>query len=208
MKKNKNYNDIIDDLFLDIDLPTDDDIRYETKGAKLSLVHKGRIHSEETKSKWSKIKIGHKRDKKSVKKSIEGSKQTKWLQLLEKYPLKNILIAQKNNSNHQFNTCAELGISYNSYKKLCIHYNIETKKSNYEKTEFARTKQSTAILVWKCSKREPYRPIGKATEYYSISECIRIFKNKKDIKLHKGNLLRNEKNNTPYNNYFFKKSKK
>jgi len=29
--KKKNYNDIIDDLFLDMDLPTDDDIRNETK---------------------------------------------------------------------------------------------------------------------------------------------------------------------------------
>jgi hypothetical protein len=204
MKKNKNYNDIIDDLFSNIDLPTDDDIRYETKATKVSLAHKGRKHSEQTKSKWSKIKIGHKRDKISVKKSIEGSKQTKWLQLLEKYPLKNILIAQKNNGNHQYNTCKELGISYPSYKKLCINYDIQIKKSNYEKTEFARNKQSTPILVYKCSKTKPYRPIGKSTEYYSISECIRQFEIK-GIKLHKGNLIRNEKNNTSYNNYFFKK---
>ncbi len=203
--KKKNYNDIIDDLFLDIDLPSDDDIRYETKGAKIKLKLKGIKHSEETKAKFSKAKIGTKRNKDSVRRSIKGSKETKWLQLLEKYPLQTILDAQSNNGNHQYNTCKELGISYHSYKKLCIHYDIQIKKSNYEKTEYARTKQSNPILVWKCSKQKPYRPIGKPTQYYSVSECIRVFENQKDIKLHKGNLLRNEKNNTPYNNYFFKK---
>lgn len=207
MKKNKNLNDILDDLLSDIILPTDDELREETKAAKLSIAHKGRTHSEQTKQKWSKIKIGHKRDKNSVRKSILGTKETKWLQLLQKYPLKNILTAQKNNGNHQCNTCTELGISYNSYKKLCKHYDIETKKSDYEKTEYARTKQSNLILVWKCGKRKPYKPIGKPTEYYSVSECIRQFK-LKGIYLHKGNLLRNEKKNTPYNGYFFKKQRK
>jgi hypothetical protein len=206
--KKKNYNDIIDDLFLDIDLPTDDDIRYETKATKVSLAHKGRTHSEQTKSKWSKIKIGHKRDKNSVKKSIEGSKETKWLQLLEKYSKKLIQKAIKLHGNHQNNICSELKCGIRTLRKLCKEYKIDIpKQSKEEKQNWAKTTQSNPILVWKCGKREPYKPIGKPTEYYSVSECIRQFE-LKGINLHKGNLLRNEKNNTPYNGYFFKKIKK
>lgn len=41
MKKNKNYNDIINDLFLDIDLPSDDDLKNETRIAKISLSKTG-----------------------------------------------------------------------------------------------------------------------------------------------------------------------
>lgn len=163
--------------------------------------NKGTKHSHETKRKFSNAKIGKKRNEDSVERSIIGTKQTKWLQLLEKYPLKFILDAQLNNGNHQSNTCKELLISYHAYKKLCIHYNIEIKKSNYEKTEYARTKQSNAILVWKSSKKEPYKPIGKPIEYYSVSECCRV------LKLHKPNMLRNMNNGTPYRNMFFKKLK-
>jgi hypothetical protein len=163
--------------------------------------NKGRKHSEETKKVWSEKKLGHKRSEDSVAKSIEGSKQTKWLQLLEKYPLQSLLDAQLNNGNHQFNTCAELGISYYSYKKLCKHYGLDLKKSNYEKTEFARTNQSEPILVWNSSKREPFRPIGKPKEYYSVRFCCNSF----EPKLHKGNMLRNMNNGTPYRNMFFKK---
>lgn len=163
--------------------------------------NKGRKHSEETKKIWSEKKIGHKRSKDSVIKSIEGSKETKWLQLLEKYPLEKILESQTKHGNHQKNTCNELGISYYSYKKLCKHYDIETKKSVYEKTEFARTKQSEAILVWKCSKRKPYKKIGKPKEYYSVRFCCNSF----EPKLHKGNMLRNMKNGTPYRDMFFEK---
>jgi len=206
--KKKNLNDTLDDLLSNINLPTDDEIKEETKAAKVSLAHKGRTHSEKTKLIWSQKKIGHKRDKQSVKKSIEGTKKTKWIQLLEKYTKKNVLTAIKNNGNHQTNICKELGCNSPTLKKLCKHYQIIIpKKSNIERTEYAKTKQSNPILVWKCSKREPYKAIGKPTEYYSVSECIRQFQ-LNGINLHKGNLLRNEKNNTPYNGYFFEKVKK
>jgi hypothetical protein len=198
---NKDFNLHIDNLLADIDLPTDEELRQETKAQKVSISRKNQKATDKTKMILSKAKIGHKRTKESVKKSIEGTKQTKWLQLLEKYPLNNILKVQKNNGNHQFNTCAELGISYYSYKKLCKHYDIQIKKSDYEKTEFARTKQSEPILVWKCSKRKPFRPIGKPKEYYSVRFCCNSF----EPKLHKGNMLRNMKNGTPYRDMFFEK---
>jgi hypothetical protein len=159
----------------------------------------GYKHSDESKSKFSKAKIGYKRSKNSVEKSIKGTKQTKWLQLLEKYPLQCILDAQTNNGNHQSNTCKELGISHTAYKKLCNHYNIEIKKSNYEKGEFSKVKQSKSILVWKCSKKEPYKKIGKPKEYYSVRFCCNSF----EPILHKGNMLRNMKNGTPYRDMFF-----
>ena len=129
----KNLNHVLDNLLSDIKFPSDIQLKEETKAAKISLKLKGIKHSEETKKKLSKAKIGHKRNKVSVKKSIDGTKKTKWLQLLEKYPLKSILDAQLNNDNHQFNTCKELGVCHSSYKKLCKYYGIELKKSNYEK---------------------------------------------------------------------------
>ncbi len=198
---NKNFNQYLDNLLSDIILPSEEELREETKAKKVSLALSGKKHTDKTKKIWSEKKIGHKRNEDSVQKSIKGIKETKWLQLLEKYPLQSILDAQINNGNHQSNTCKELGISYYAYKKLCIYYNIEIKKSNYEKTEYARTKQSEAILVWKCSKRKPYRPIGNPIKYYSVSECCRA------LELHKPNMLRNMKNGTPYRNMFFKKVK-
>ena len=161
--------------------------------------NKGIKHSEETKKKWSEAHKGKKLSKEHIEKVKTKGKETKWLQLLEKYPLQFILDAQLNNGNHQNNTCKELGISFLAYKKLCKHYGIELKKSNYEKTEFARIKQSEPILVWKCSKAKPFRPIGKPKVYYSVSECCRI------LELHKGNMLRNMNNGTPYRDMFFKK---
>lgn len=161
--------------------------------------NKGRKHSEETKKIWSEAHKGKKPSAETIAKTTIGQKKTKWLKLLEKYPLQTILDTQLKHDNHQTNTCKELGISFTAYKKLCKHYGIELKKSNYEKTEFARTKQAEPILVWQCSKREPFRPIGKSKEYYSVSECCRV------LELHKGNMLRNMQNETPYRNMFFKK---
>jgi hypothetical protein len=197
----KDFNKYLDDLICDIKLPSDIQLREETKSEKISLKLKGIKHSEETKNKLSKAKIGYKRNKVSVKKSNDGIAKTKWLQLLQKYPLELIIKAQSNNDNHQFNTCKELCISFYSYKKLCNYYRIELKKSNNEKGEFARTKQSEPILVWQCSKSEPFRPIGKPKEYYSVSFCCNSF----EPKLHKGNMIRNMNNGTPYRGMFFKK---
>ncbi len=161
--------------------------------------NKGIKHSEETKKIWSERKIGYKRSKDSVQKSIEGTKETRWQQTLNRLSKQDILNAQSKHGNHQTNTFKELGISFNLGKKLCKHYGIELKKSNYEKTEFARTKQSEPILVWKCSKVKPFRPIGKPKVYYSVSECCRV------LELHKGNMLRNMNNGTPYKDMFFQK---
>jgi arginyl-tRNA synthetase len=159
------------------------------KGSKLSNEHKKLL---------SKLKIGTTMPKESVAKSIAGSKETKWNQLLQKYPLNLIKKVQKKHSNHQTNTCKELGISFLSYKKLCKHYNIEKKKSSIEKSEYAITKQSNAILVW---KEKNGNKIGKPTEYYSVSECVRA------LSLHKPNMLRNLKNETAYRNMFFEYKK-
>ena len=197
----KDLNQYIDDLLSDINLPSESQLREETKSEKISLKLKGFKHSEETKKKWSQAHKGKKLSKEHIEKVKTKGKQTKWLQLLEKYPLQIILKAQTKHGNHQQNTCNELGISFLSYKKLCKHYGLNLKKSNYEKTEFARTKQSEPILVWQCSKREPFRPIGKPKEYYSVSFCCNSF----EPKLHKGNMLRNMNNGTPYRNMFFKK---
>lgn len=161
----------------------------------------GRKHSEESKKVWSEKKVGKKRNKKSVEKSRVGIIETKWEQLLQKYPLDKLLAAQKNHDNHQTNTCKELGISFYSYKKLCKHYCLEKKKSNKEKTEWAIQNQSESIAVYKCSKREPFRRIGKPKIFYSVRSCCNAF----TPKLHKGNMLRNMRNGTPYRNMFFEK---
>jgi hypothetical protein len=197
----KNFNNYLNDLLSDIQLPSEDVIKADTKAEKISLRLKGIKHSEEIKKKWSEAHTGKKLSQEHIEKVKTKGKQTKWLQLLEKYPLQSLLDAQSKHGNHQRNTCNELGISFYSYKKLCKNYGLDLKKSNYEKTEFARTKQSEPILVWQCSKREPFIPIGKPKEYYSVSECCRSF----EPKLHKGNMLRNMNNETPYRNMFFKK---
>jgi hypothetical protein len=163
--------------------------------------NKGRKHSEETKKKWSEAHTGKKMSKEHLEKIHTKGKQTKWLQTLNRLSKQDIIDAQAKHGNHQTNVFIELGISFRLGKKLCKHYGIELKKSNYEKTEFARTKQSEPILVWQCSKREPFRPIGKPKEYYSVSFCCNSF----EPKLHKGNMLRNMNNGTPYRNMFFKK---
>lgn len=175
-----------------------------SRSTKVSQSRKNQKATEKTKAILSKAHTGKKMSKEHLQKIHTKGKETKWLQLLEKYPLQTILDAQSNNDNHQSNTCKELGISFTAYKKLCKHYDIELKKSIYEKSEFARTKQSEPILVWECSKREPFRPIGNPKEYYSVSECCRSF----EPKLHKGNMIRNMNNGTPYRNMFFKKKLK
>jgi hypothetical protein len=177
-------------------------IKRKQIGFESGLANKGRTHSEETKKVWSELKIGHKRSKASVKKSINGTKETKWLQLLQNYPENILKNAIKKYGNHQNNICDELKCGIQTIRKLCKHYGIEVpKKSNYEKSKFARTKQSESILVWKCSKRKPYRKIGKPKEYYSVQFCCSSF----EPKLHKANMLRNMKNGTPYRNMFFEK---
>lgn len=176
-------------------------IRRKQASYEGGLSNKGKKHSDETKKIWSERKIGKKLPKERVEKSRIGIIQTKWQQTLNRLSKEDILNAQKKHGNHQTNTMKELDISFHPYKKLCKHYGIELKKSNYEKTEFARTKQSEPILVWQCSKREPFRAIGKPKEYYSVSECCRSF----EPKLHKSNMLRNMKNGTPYRGMFFEK---
>lgn len=73
MKKIKNFNDNIDDLFSDIDLPTDDDLTHETHIKKIGLSLKNKPKSEShkmslkktgtmfgDKDAWNKGKIGYK----------------------------------------------------------------------------------------------------------------------------------------------------
>jgi hypothetical protein len=196
--KNNNLNSKLDNLLANTLLPSDEEIKYATKAQKVSIALSGIKHSDKTKKIWSDRKIGHKRTKESVNKSTIGTKKTKWMQLLKKYPLSLIKKAQKKHNNHQNNTCNELGISFYSYKKLCNHYNIEKKKSSVEKGYFAIKKQSRPVLVWKDTNGKKF---GKPTEYYSVSECVRI------LNIHKPNMLRNMKNKTEYRGYYFEYKK-
>jgi hypothetical protein len=200
---NKDFNQYIDDLLSDIQLPSDEELAAETKSEKIKLALVGLKHSEETKKKWSIAKTGKKLPKERSEKSKIGQIKTKWEKTLARLSKEDILAAQKKHGNHQKNTMHELGISFIPYKKLCKHYGIELKKSNYEKTEYARVKQSEAILVWKCSKKEPFTKIGKPKMFYSVNECCRSYQ----PNLHKGNMLRNMKNGTPYRGMFFEKVK-
>lgn len=200
----KDYNSYLDDLLSDIKLPSDEEIKQQTKAEKVSIAHKGRKHSEASKHKFSISKLGHKRSEHSVKKSIEGSRETKWLQLLEKYPLDLILSAQKKHDNHQNNVCNELKCNSRTLHKLCNHYKIEIpKKTKEEKQEWAKKEQSNPILAWKCSKKKPYTKVGKPKEYYSVTFCCNSF----EPKLHKGNMLNNLKKGTPYRDMFFEYKK-
>lgn len=163
------------------------------------IANKGRTHSEETKKVWSERKRGKKLPKEQVEKARVGIIQTKWEQSLQRLSKEDILAAQEKHGNHQQNTMKELGVSFHLYKKLCKHYGLEKKKSNKEKCEYAIQNQSEKIMVYQCSKREPYRPVGKPKIFYSVSQCCR------ELQLHKGNMLRNMRNGTPYRNMFFKK---
>jgi hypothetical protein len=136
-------------------------------------------------------KFGTKRDISSVKKSVKGTKETRWQQTLSKISFEDIINAQDKHGNHQNNTIAELGISYRVYKKLCVYYGIEKKKSVFEKSEFVRTTQSKPILVY--SENNEF-----IKEYYSVSNVC------KELKLHKGNMLSNIKKNRLYKGYYFK----
>jgi len=161
--------------------------------------NKGRKQSEEVRKILSESKIGSKRSKESVKKSIEGTKETKWLQLLEKYPLDLILNAQNKHGNHQNNTCNELGISFKSYKKLCKHYDIEKKKSDEEKQDWAKTEQSEAVIAYHYDKSKPNGKGEYIGEYYSISEAAR----KLNIPKCRGHIIAVLKKRRPHTNKFY-----
>jgi bacteriocin-like protein len=164
------------------------------------LSNKGIKHTEESKQKFAKAKIGKKRDKVSVEKSNKGIAEVKFKQLIDKHPKDSIVSAMEKHGNHQRKVCEEIGYTFYTHKKVCKYYGLDiNKKSVIEKAEFAITKQSEPILVWMCSKREPYKPIGKPKEYYSVSECVR------QLGLHKANMIRNMNNGTPYRGMFFKK---
>ena len=152
-------------------------VRRMDASAKGGLAQKGKKHTEETKNKWSNSKIGKKRDKDSVQRSIEGSKKTKFLQLLERYPKEYILAAQTKYDNHQHNICIELGASISTLRKLCKHYELSVpKKSNEEKTEWARENQSKAVIAYHYDKLKDNGKGEIIGEYYSIAEAARELK--------------------------------
>lgn len=192
---NKNFNQYIDDLLSDIDLPSEAELAAETKAAKVSLRLKGIKHSEETKKKWSNAHIGKKMDKSHVNKLHMGRKNSSFEKLINSISKEDILKAIEIHKNNQRKIIEELNTSFYAYSKLCKHYDIiPPKKSSKDKGEFAIKNQSHAIKVWiaeKNIKGEFYN------EFQSVSECCRT------MNLHKGNLLRNIKNKTPYKGYFF-----
>lgn len=193
----KNFNQYIDDLLSDINLPSDAELAAETKSAKLSLRLKGIKHSEETKKKWSKAHTGKSVPKETTIAATKGRKEQAWNLLLSRISKEDILNAIDVHKNHQTNIITQLDTSYYTYKKLCKYYNIiPPKKSLKDKTDFAVNNQSEPIKVWIANESG----IGEFyNEFYSVSECCRV------MGLHKGNMLRNMKNQTPYKGYFFKK---
>jgi hypothetical protein len=199
---NKDFNKHLDELLSDIVLPTEDELREETKAKKVSLALSGKKHSEQTKKKWSESHKGKKLSKEHIEKVKIKSKETKFEQLLQKYPKNIILNCIQRYGNHQNNICNELNCGIRTIRKLCKHYKIDIpKQSKEERVKWSIKNQSEEVLVWKCSKAQPFRKIGKPKKFYSVSECCRAFK----PKLHKGNMLRNMKNGTPYRDMFFEK---
>lgn len=96
--------------------------------------------------------------------------------LLKRVSKKMILSAIEKHGNHQTNICEELDLSMRTLQKLCKHYGVNTpKKSNYEKTEFARTKQAKPVLCWKYDKRADGGKGEFVGEYYSATEASRQF---------------------------------
>lgn len=193
----KDFNQYIDDLLSDIDLPSEAELAEETKAAKISLRLKGIKHSEQTKKKWSEAHIGKKMDIHHANKLHQGRKNNAFERLIERVSKEDILKAIQLNGNHQSNTINYLGISIHTFKKLCNHYNITPlKKSPKETGDFSVKNQSEPVKVWVATENG----IGEFyNEFYSVSECCRV------MGLHKGNMLRNMKNGTPYKGYFFKK---
>lgn len=170
---NKNFNKIIDDLLSDIQLPSEEQLKAETKSEKISLRLKGFKHSEETKRKWSESHKGKKPSKETIEKTTIGQKKTKWEQTLARLSKQDILDAQLKHGNHQTNTMKELGISFLAYKKLCKYYDIELKKSVYEKSEWARETQSEEVNVYKYDKTKEDNLGEYVGTYYSIAEGCR-----------------------------------
>jgi hypothetical protein len=197
---NKNLNQYIDDLLLDVILPSDMELKSDTKSHKVSMSRKNQKATEKTKAILSKAHTGKKMSKEHLQKIHTKGKETKWLQLLEKYPLQTILDAQSNNDNHQSNTCKELGISFTAYKKLCKHYDIELKKSIYEKSEFARIEQSEPIKVYLYDKTKVNGKGKFLNEYYSIAETSRQL----NIEKSRGHIISVLKKKRPHTHgYYF-----
>lgn len=202
--ENKDFNKQLDELLLDIILPSEEELKAETKAEKVSLALKGRTHSDETKQKWSKAKIGKKVAIETVEKSRRGLIQTRWEQTLSRLSKQDILDAQLKYGNHQTNTMNELGISFRPYQKLCKHYDIELKKSNYEKTEWARDNQSEIVNVYKYDKTKVDGKGDYIATYYSIAEASRRL----EIPKCRGHIIAVLKKKRPHtNNYYFEYKK-
>ena len=197
--KDKNLNDYLDNLLSSINLPSDEELRYETKATKVSIARKTQKATDKTKMILSKAHIGKKRTADSVGRSIKGLKQT-WIEKMALIHSRDSIIeAQIRNDNHQANILDDLKITFNTYMKLLKHYGLEDKKkTNEEKTQWAKTNQSDAVLVWKEGKSG--NPIGKPKTYYSVSECCRALSLP-----NKGRMLEKMSKGLPYHGYFFQK---
>lgn len=193
----KNLNSYIDELLSDIDLPSDDELKAETKAAKVSLALSGITHSDETKKKWSELHKGKTISNEHYSKVIEGRKEQAKKDRLKKISKEDILKAIEIFDNHQTNIINHLNTNFRTYKKLCKDYNIEPpKKSQKERTQYAIIKQSNPINVYECIDGNKGKLIHT---FRSVSVCC------KELKLHKGNMLKNMNNNIPYRNMFFEK---
>ena len=193
----KNLNQHIDELLHDIVLPSEDELKAETKAEKVSLALSGITHSEETKKKWSEAHKGKTISTEHSSKIVKGRKEQAKKDRLKKISKEDILKAIEIFDNHQTNIINHLNTNFRTYKKLCKDYGIESpKKSQKDKIQFAIKNQSTAVFVWNSNNGK----IGEFyKEFYSVSECCRV------MGLHKGHMLNAIKNNISHKGYFFQK---
>lgn len=165
--------------------------------------NKGRKHSDETKAVWSESHKGKKHSDEVVKRITKLQKITKWEQTLARLSKQDILDAQHKHGNHQNNTMKELDISFLAYKKLCKYYDIELKKSNYEKTEWARENQSEEVNVYKYDKTKEDGLGEYVGTYYSIAEGCRQLNIEKS-RVHAVSVANGKRPHT--NGYVFRKN--
>jgi hypothetical protein len=106
--------------------------------------------------------------------ATKGRQKQAWELLLSRVSQEMIIEAIKVHVNHQNNIIKELDLSITTFRKLCKHYNISIpKKSNYEKTEWARTQQAKAVLCWKYDKSLDGGKGEFVGEYYSTGDAAR-----------------------------------
>lgn len=135
---------------------------------------KGYKHSEKARKNMSQAHIGKPISQEHLQKWNDGRRKQAWELLLSRVSQEMIIEAIEIHGNHQQHILEHLDISIYTFRKLCKHYNIPiVKKSNYEKTEWARTQQAKVVLCWKYDKSLDGGKGEFVGEYYSATEASR-----------------------------------